>query len=144
MYLCSWYIVLIVNSELARGIKSDTAGIPALNGRVTEITEVVEELQVTKNGEPEKAKSCKCNRWRTEAFIAQLRREIIEWLSPLNFLKTQIDVLNRRQTGTGQWLLESAEFKDWFSGSGTTLWCPGIRMTYLKPSENWTSLTDHS
>jgi hypothetical protein len=46
------YIVLIVNSELARGIKSDTAEIPALSGSVTEITEVVEELQVTKNGEP--------------------------------------------------------------------------------------------
>jgi hypothetical protein len=92
---------------------------------------------------PEKVTCYKCNRWRTEAFIAQLRREIIEWLSPLNFLKTQIDVLNRRQTGTGQWLLESAEFKDWVSGSGTTLWCPGIRMTYLKPSENWTLLTDH-
>ena len=42
--LCSWYTVLIVNSELARSIKGDTSGIPALSGRVTEITDGVEEL----------------------------------------------------------------------------------------------------
>ncbi len=52
MQLCICYVLLIADSELARAIKSDTAGIPALNGRVTEITEGIEELQVNKNGEP--------------------------------------------------------------------------------------------
>lgn len=44
--------VLIVNSKLARDIKSDTAKIPALSGKVKEITKGVEEMQVTENGEP--------------------------------------------------------------------------------------------
>lgn len=52
MLVLSGYVVLIVNSELARSIKSDTVEIPALSGKVTEITEGVEELQMTKNGEP--------------------------------------------------------------------------------------------
>lgn len=61
---------------------------------------------------------------------SQTRQEyqsIIDWLSPLNFSSTQIDILRRRQEGTGQWLLESQEFKDWLRGEKETLWCPGIR-----------------
>jgi hypothetical protein len=57
-------------------------------------------------------------------------REITAWLSPLNFFKTQDDVLKRRQEGTGQWLLETRQFADWVSGKEKSLWCPGIRMVY--------------
>ena len=54
-------------------------------------------------------------------------QKILDWLSPLNFFATQADVYRRRQAGTGQWLLESQEFKDWLNGTKETLWCPGIR-----------------
>ena len=57
-----------------------------------------------------------------------MRRAIADWLSPLNFFQKQIDVLNRRHPGTGQWLLDSSEFRDWLSGAEQTLWCHGIRM----------------
>ena len=53
--------------------------------------------------------------------------KIADWLSPLNFLTTQVDVHSKRQEGTGQWLLESQVFKDWLCGTQETLWCPGIR-----------------
>ncbi|KAI9853123.1 MAG: hypothetical protein M1824_001536 [Vezdaea acicularis] len=54
------------------------------------------------------------------------QQRIIEWLSPLNFFKTQIDVSQKRQDGTGQWLLESKEFVTWVSTPGDILWCSGM------------------
>jgi hypothetical protein len=53
--------------------------------------------------------------------------DICEWLSPINPHATQIDVYNRRQKGTGTWLIESEIFNDWLSSKGGILWCPGIR-----------------
>jgi Cdc6-like AAA superfamily ATPase len=38
----------------------------------------------------------------------------------------QRDLISRRQEGTGGWLLQSDEFKSWFSGTRDTLFCPGI------------------
>jgi hypothetical protein len=57
--------------------------------------------------------------------------DIVAWLSPLNFETKQKDAFSRHQEGTGKWMLDSNEFNDWFSGSGRTLWCPGIRMITL-------------
>lgn len=61
----------------------------------------------------------------------QQREAIIDWLSPLDFWTKQDDIFNRHQEGTGQWLLYSDEFRNWLSGTGNTLWCPGIRMFIL-------------
>ena len=71
-----------------------------------------------------------CRGWCTEVLIVQLRRKITEWLSPLNFFQTQNNTFRKRQEGTGEWLLESSEFRDWLSGSRKTLFCPGIRMNH--------------
>jgi hypothetical protein len=57
--------------------------------------------------------------------------DIVAWLSPLHFKIKHKDVFSRYQEGTGKWMLDSKEFNDWFSGSGRTLWCPGIRMITL-------------
>jgi hypothetical protein len=59
-------------------------------------------------------------------------RSIMWWLSPLNFFRIHDDISNRRQEGTGQWLLESDEFKEWVSSSGKSILCQGIRTTYSK------------
>ena len=56
----------------------------------------------------------------------QQHREILEWLSPLDYSTQQNDYFARRQDGTGAWLLESPEFKTWVDGSKQTLFCPGI------------------
>ena len=55
------------------------------------------------------------------------RRVIADWLSPLNFKAKQMDVIAKRAEGTGQWLLESEEFKTWLDGTSETLWCSGLR-----------------
>jgi hypothetical protein len=56
-------------------------------------------------------------------------RDVLRWLSPLDFRTTQIDTLSRRQEGTGQWLFEGQAFQDWLCGARRTLWCSGIRMS---------------
>jgi len=51
---------------------------------------------------------------------------IMHWLSPTDFPAQQHDIISRRQEGTGQWFLDSSEFKRWLQGSDKTLFCPGI------------------
>jgi hypothetical protein len=52
--------------------------------------------------------------------------EILHWLTPIDYGPQQSDYLNRRQLGTCQWLLDSAEFKAWVESNNQTLFCPGI------------------
>jgi hypothetical protein len=53
-------------------------------------------------------------------------REVLEWLTPIDYGPQQSDYIRRRQAGTGQWLLDSDEFQAWLETSGKTLFCPGI------------------
>jgi hypothetical protein len=56
----------------------------------------------------------------------QERRSILEWLSPVNYATQQCDYISRRRAGTGQWMLDSAEFQVWIETEKQTLFCPGI------------------
>ena len=56
-------------------------------------------------------------------------RDIIAWLSSLNFSAKQNDVFSKQHSGTGRWFLENDIFKAWINGHQKALWCPGIRMT---------------
>lgn len=51
---------------------------------------------------------------------------ILHWLSSDDHTRYQNDIISQRQEGTVQWLLDSAEFKDWKSRPKQTLFCPGI------------------
>jgi hypothetical protein len=53
-------------------------------------------------------------------------RVIIDWLSPIDYATQQSDFISRRQEGTGQWLLNSDEFKAWLNTSRQTPFCLGI------------------
>ena len=39
--------------------------------------------------------------------------EILNWLTPIDYAPQQSDYIRRRQPGTGQWLLDSAEYQTW-------------------------------
>ena len=56
----------------------------------------------------------------------QNRRDITNWLSPLDFAAQQSDFLKKCQKGTGQWLLNSNEYQIWLKEQGQILFCPGI------------------
>src|ERR1700722_2437128 len=65
----------------------------------------------------------------TESFFftdnESLRQAIASWLSSLNFQVSQTEFIQKRKSGTGNWLLESQEFQDWCDGTSQMLWCPG-------------------
>jgi hypothetical protein len=54
------------------------------------------------------------------------RQAILDWLTPIDSLSQQHDFITRRQEGTGQWLLDSAQFQAWLNTNRQTLFCPGI------------------
>jgi cell division protein FtsB len=54
------------------------------------------------------------------------RQSILTWLTPTDYTAQQHDFVSRRQAGTGQWLLDSAEFRAWLETDKQTLFCPGI------------------
>ncbi|KAF2175317.1 hypothetical protein K469DRAFT_756296 [Zopfia rhizophila CBS 207.26] len=51
---------------------------------------------------------------------------ILNWLTPIDYATQQGDFINRRQEGTGQWLLDSDEFQEWLKQRGRRMFCPGI------------------
>jgi hypothetical protein len=51
---------------------------------------------------------------------------ILDWLTAIDYAPQQNDFINRRQEGTGQWLLDSTEFLIWLNTDKRTLFCPGI------------------
>lgn len=52
--------------------------------------------------------------------------EVLEWLTPVKYGLQQSDYFRIRQPGTGQWLLNSAEYQEWLQTSKQTLFCQGI------------------
>lgn len=52
--------------------------------------------------------------------------KILNWLTIVDYGSNQSDILGRREPGTGQWLLDSAEYQSWLSREETVLFCPGI------------------
>ncbi|KAJ5364795.1 uncharacterized protein N7496_010508 [Penicillium cataractarum] len=52
--------------------------------------------------------------------------DIFNWLTPVNYGSPQSDNLRRRQAGTCQWFLDSAEYQTWLNADKETLFCPGI------------------
>ncbi|KAI1658114.1 hypothetical protein F4813DRAFT_357404 [Daldinia decipiens] len=56
----------------------------------------------------------------------QEHRDILNWLTPVNYGPRQSDYLERRQPGTGKWFLDTEQFQTWRDTHGKTLFCPGI------------------
>ncbi|KAF3809380.1 hypothetical protein GCG54_00011579 [Colletotrichum gloeosporioides] len=61
-----------------------------------------------------------------ERDLDEKKKGILDWITPIDFAAQQIDNLERRQEGTGQWLLESPEYQTWVEEDRKTLFCPGM------------------
>ncbi|KAK2784468.1 hypothetical protein FQN53_008457 [Emmonsiellopsis sp. PD_33] len=54
------------------------------------------------------------------------RQAILNWITTVDYAPQQNDYINRRQAGTGEWLLTSPQFQEWVGTKRQTLFCPGI------------------
>jgi Cdc6-like AAA superfamily ATPase len=54
------------------------------------------------------------------------KQTILDWLAPANYAAQQHDFFSKGESGTGQWLLESADFQQWVKTKNLTLFCTGI------------------
>lgn len=61
------------------------------------------------------------DRERSEEHLA-----ILDWLTSIDYAPQQSDLISRQQEGTGEWMLNSSEFRKWIHQSKQTLFCPGI------------------
>ena len=73
--------------------------------------------------------------------MADERSQILAWLSPLEPRIRHHDIQTRRVDKVGDWLLQTEEYRNWFSGirgdesSGAALFCygnPGVGKTYIR------------
>ncbi|KAJ7444013.1 ectomycorrhiza-induced ankyrin-domain/NACHT-domain-containing protein [Mycena latifolia] len=64
-------------------------------------------------------------------------KEILDWITSLNFFQRQADVFRAWQPGTGEWLLSDATFKNWKLGPRGVLWCQGIFLNFGESSWGW-------
>ncbi|KAL3475445.1 ankyrin repeat-containing domain protein [Aspergillus californicus] len=56
----------------------------------------------------------------------QQRDTILDWLTDFDYGRQLSDYLDQRAPGTGEWFLESSEYKDWMNGRQQILLCPGM------------------
>ncbi|KAK4163274.1 hypothetical protein QBC43DRAFT_301253 [Cladorrhinum sp. PSN259] len=58
--------------------------------------------------------------------VAEQRSRVLDWITPVDYAPQQSDFIKRRQAGTGQWFLDSIQFKTWVKTENQILFCPGI------------------
>ena len=73
--------------------------------------------------------------------VANVKSEILAWLSPLEPQRRHHDIRTRRVKDVGDWLLQTEEYRNWFHGigggnsDGSALFCyggPGVGKTYIR------------
>ena len=92
-------------------IKTDTAGIVPMGEALNYISNNVDTLHAHDRAQGD----------------ASLLKDVLVWLSPLDFRKNHASAAEARIGGTGQWFLNCPEFRRWRDSNHETLYCPGIR-----------------
>lgn len=78
-------------------------------------------LQVLKEDALEDADSVDSQDWET------LRKDIANWFSSAAFRQRQKELFEKRFGSTGNWFIQSQEFRGWLESENARLWCFGNR-----------------
>ncbi|KAI0205600.1 hypothetical protein F4808DRAFT_409655 [Astrocystis sublimbata] len=101
--------------KIWKRVQFDSADVSAIRSRMT--------LCITLSGEfSQNLKEHKEDKRR----LQQKKQEILKWLTPICYDGQQSDFIRQRQEGTGQWLLDSREYRHWVETKKEALFCPGI------------------
>ena len=67
--------------------------------------------------------------WLLTLTILVDAKEIIDWLTKINFRNTQSDTFKKHTPGTGRWLLDNAKFQQWINveSEKREFWVTGMR-----------------
>jgi len=77
----------------------------------------------------------------TNSTVVEERPNILAWLSPLDSKLRHQDIRDRRVENVGKWVLDSEEFKSWYTGTEgdgsekAVLFCyggPGVGKTFIR------------
>ncbi|KAK6523121.1 hypothetical protein TWF694_006016 [Orbilia ellipsospora] len=52
-------------------------------------------------------------------------REVLQWLTEADYGLIHTDKIREKQAGTGEWFLESPQFREWYQNAAQTIFCPG-------------------
>ena len=133
------------NFRLSRAIKEDTAGIQPINRNIAEIkthttgiaplhqdvsairtdTAAIVPMGETVNHISDNVDFLHANDHAQAD--ASLLKDVLAWISPLDFRRNHASAAEARIDGTGQWFLDCTEFRRWRDSNNETLYCPGIR-----------------
>ena len=81
------------------------------------------------------------NVWNNNYTVADGQSQILAWLSPLEPKLRHKAIQESRVKNVGEWVLETREFKSWYTGSGRSesykgvLFCygdPGVGKTFIR------------
>jgi hypothetical protein len=76
-------------------------------------------------------KRCHGEDLHTYKVIVEERENFLGWISNIPFEKIHEAMYAKKHPGTGDWLLRTSQFQDWFNNSGSALlWCYGKREYY--------------
>ncbi|KAE9376058.1 ankyrin [Stipitochalara longipes BDJ] len=77
------------------------------------------------------------------ADIARLRTQqdeenekILRSLSDMDFEIVQKEIRSKRLRGTGEWIFKEPTFDKWLNGDISVLWCPGILLDHICPTDD--------
>jgi hypothetical protein len=59
--------------------------------------------------------------------IDEEHRAMMQWLSPVDPYENHEAAISAQHEGSGNWLLESKEFTDWYQAKNSFLWLSGFR-----------------
>ncbi|EGX44901.1 hypothetical protein AOL_s00173g2 [Orbilia oligospora ATCC 24927] len=54
------------------------------------------------------------------------RKQILDWITSIDYDSQLSDIVKKSQECTGRWLLDSPEYQNWANGGKQILYCPGI------------------
>lgn len=69
-----------------------------------------------------------CVGYVVDIWAVEMRRKVLEWLTPVDYEDTHQRHFKKHFGITGQWLIDHAQFTSWKDTPGShLLWCYGIR-----------------
>ncbi|KAG1863054.1 hypothetical protein F4604DRAFT_1683657 [Suillus subluteus] len=90
-----------------------------------ELQQVSRTLQEGNRGVEEFRKDSAAQKVREQAYVAEERRKLLEWMNPVSCTEKHAASCGQRNPGTGRWIFQNGQFVAWNNSEGAFLWLNG-------------------